>query len=113
MTQCYRLDADESSDEEIVHPIKRRNTTAAVQGRVTVHAIKREVGAPLLIGDLVMSTTQKINYPAYDEERISPSYLFIGCVKGYRRRKVPGNGTTCDMEHVYVNLMNVEVEGYR
>ena len=113
LTQCYP-DEDESSDEEMLQPIKKkRGATAAVQGSVTVNAMKRVGENNLLVGDLVMSTAKNIHHPAYDEGRISASFLFIGCVTGFRIRRVSGGDSTIDADHVYVNWMNVETEGYR
>ena len=59
-----------------------------------------------------MTTAEDINHPAIEHKRIHPSYIFVGCVTGWRKRKwACGNST--DFNHVIVNWMNIEKGNHR
>ena len=80
---------EESSVEEMLTPsptLKRRKTTET-QGRITVKTSQKFDGKLFEIGDLVMATAGDINHPACDDNSISTSYIFVGCVTGWRERK--------------------------
>ena len=115
LTQIYKRDEDEeSSVEEMLSPInpnKRRKNTKT-KGRVTVKASKKIEGNLFEIGDLVMSTAGEINHTAVEDKLISPSYIFLGCVTGWRTRKW-ACGRASDFEHVFVNWMTIEAGGHR
>ena len=105
---------EESSVEEMLTPsptLKRRKTTET-QGRITVKTSQKFDGKLFEIGDLVMATAGDINHPACDDNSISTSYIFVGCVTGWRERKW-ACGLSSDFDHVFVNWMNIEVNGMR
>ena len=110
LTQIYSTEADEESSlEEVFSPASRekRRKTTGTQGRVPVRTSEKFDGPLFEIGDLVMTTAEDINHPAIEHKRIHPSYIFVGCVTGWRKRKwACGNST--DFNHVIVNWMNIE-----
>ena len=113
LTQLFQNNPDEeSSVEEMLTPspcLKRRKKTST-QGRITVRSTEKFDGKLFEIGDLVMATAGDINHPALDDGSISPSYIFVGCVTGWRKRKW-ACGQTSDFHHVYVNWMNIKANG--
>ena len=115
LTQIYNPnDEEESSIEEMLRPIKKtkKRKSTGTMGRTTVRSSEKFDGKLFEVGELVMSTAGDINHPAVDASLISPSYIIIGSVTGWRNRKW-ALGQTTDFDHVVVNWMNVEAGGNR
>ena len=122
LTQVFDLAA---SDDEETFAFARKRKSEVVEDkkpaatkkkrhplRTTIVNLKHKMkpGHDFKIGDLVMTTAGELHHPARYNKVISPSYIVLGVVTGFRMRPEADHGL-CDPEYLDVHWQNVQGNG--